>query len=86
MIISVPEGETIAEKTMNSRIGIIGGISILGTRGTVVPFSTAAFRASIAQAVSVAKEGGCEHAVLSTGGRSEKYALEIFQRDRKSRL
>ncbi|MFC5713147.1 cobalt-precorrin-5B (C(1))-methyltransferase [Thalassorhabdus alkalitolerans] len=76
--ISVPEGETIAEKTMNSRIGIIGGISILGTRGTVVPFSTAAFRASIAQAVSVAKEGGCEHAVLSTGGRSEKYALEIF--------
>ncbi len=78
IIISVPEGETIAEQTMNGRLGIIGGISILGTRGTVVPFSTAAFKASIAQAISVASESSCEHIILSTGGRSEKYAITLF--------
>ena len=78
IIISVTKGEEIAEKTMNARLGIIGGISILGTRGTVVPFSTAAFRASIAQAVSVATESDCDHIILSTGGRSEKYAMTLF--------
>ncbi|MET3507248.1 cobalt-precorrin-5B (C(1))-methyltransferase [Halalkalibacter oceani] len=78
IIISVPDGEEIAKKTLNSRLGIIGGISILGTRGTVVPFSTSAFRASIAQALQVAKESGCEHVICSTGGRSEKYAMELF--------
>lgn len=78
IIISVPDGEEIAEKTMNARLGIVGGISILGTRGTVVPFSTAAFRASIAQAINVATESGCEHIILSTGGRSEKYAMTLF--------
>ncbi|SDH03882.1 cobalt-precorrin-5B (C1)-methyltransferase [Alteribacillus persepolensis] len=78
IIISVPEGETIAEQTMNARLGIVGGISILGTRGTVVPFSTAAFKASIAQAVSVASTSSCDHIILSTGGRSEKYAMTLF--------
>ncbi|WP_240374506.1 cobalt-precorrin-5B (C(1))-methyltransferase [Bacillus piscicola] len=78
IIISVPKGEEIAKKTMNARLGIIGGISILGTRGTVVPFSTAAYRASIAQGVSVAAENGVDHLVLSTGGRSEKFAISIF--------
>lgn len=78
VIISVPDGEEIAKKTLNARLGIIGGISILGTRGTVVPFSTAAFRASIAQAVNVAKVNGCTHCVLTTGGRSEKQAMEMF--------
>ena len=73
-MISVPEGEEIAKKTLNGRLGIIGGISILGTRGTVVPFSSSAYMASIVQAISVAKASGCEHLVLTTGGRSEKYA------------
>ncbi|WP_078428672.1 cobalt-precorrin-5B (C(1))-methyltransferase [Alkalihalobacterium alkalinitrilicum] len=76
IIISVPEGEEIAKKTLNSRLGIIGGISILGTRGTVVPFSTSAFKASIAQAISVAVTNGCDHLFLTTGGRSEKFAIE----------
>lgn len=78
IVISVPEGEEIAKKTLNARLGIIGGISILGTRGTVVPFSTAAFKASIAQAISVAVEGGCEHLIATTGGRSEKFAMKLY--------
>ena len=79
VVISVPDGEEIAKKTLNGRLGIIGGISILGTRGTVVPFSSSAYMASIVQAISVAKADGCEHLVLTTGGRSEKYAMELFQ-------
>ncbi len=78
VIISVPDGEEIAKKTLNARLGIIGGISILGTRGTVVPFSTAAFRASIAQAVMVAKKNGCTECVVTTGGRSEKQAMDML--------
>ncbi|MDQ0216919.1 cobalt-precorrin-5B (C(1))-methyltransferase [Peribacillus cavernae] len=79
VVISVPAGEEIAKKTLNGRLGIIGGISILGTRGTVVPFSSSAYMASIVQAISVAKAGGCEHLVLTTGGRSEKYAMGLLQ-------
>lgn len=78
VIISVPDGEQIAKKTLNARLGILGGISILGTRGTVVPFSSSAYMASIVQAISVAKANGCEHIVLTTGGRSEKLAMELI--------
>ncbi|WP_071460702.1 cobalt-precorrin-5B (C(1))-methyltransferase [Bacillus massilinigeriensis] len=75
IIISVPDGEEIAKKTLNGRLGILGGISILGTRGTVIPFSTSAYKASIVSAINVAKLAGCEHVVITTGGRSEKYAM-----------
>lgn len=78
VIISVPDGEEIAKKTLNARLGILGGISILGTRGTVVPFSSSAYMASIVQAISVAKEAGCDHLVITTGGRSEKYAMKQY--------
>jgi cobalt-precorrin-5B (C1)-methyltransferase len=78
VVISVPEGEEIAKKTLNPRLGILGGISILGTRGTVVPFSSSAYMASIVQAVSVAKSSGCDHIVLTTGGRSEKLAMQLI--------
>lgn len=78
VIISVPDGEEIAKKTLNGRLGILGGISILGTRGTVVPFSSSAYMASIVQAISVAKEAGCDHLVITTGGRSEKYAMKQY--------
>jgi cobalt-precorrin-5B (C1)-methyltransferase len=71
----VPGGEEIAKKTMNGRLGILGGISILGTTGIVKPFSTAAWMASVAQAVDVAVAAGCRHVVLTTGGRSEKVAM-----------
>ena len=78
IVISVPDGEEIAKKTLNGRLGILGGISILGTRGIVTPFSTAAFKASIIQAIRVARAGGCEHVVITTGGRSEKCAMKQF--------
>jgi len=76
--ISVPDGEEIAKKTLNGRLGIVGGISILGTRGIVVPFSTSAYKASVAQAINVAYEAGCRHVVLSTGGKSEKFGMEMY--------
>lgn len=78
VIISVPDGEEIAKKTLNGRLGILGGISILGTQGIVVPFSSSAYMASIVQAINVAKEAGCAHLVLTTGGRSEKLAMKQY--------
>ncbi|MDF2959442.1 MAG: cbiD [Paenibacillus sp.] len=78
VVISVPDGEEIAKKTLNARLGILGGISILGTRGIVVPFSTSAYKASVAQAIRVAVTCGCRHLVLSTGGRTEKYGMDRY--------
>jgi cobalt-precorrin-5B (C1)-methyltransferase len=72
--ISVPGGEEMARRTMNPRLGVLGGISILGTTGIVRPWSTASWRASVVQAVEVAAANGAAHLVLSTGGRSEGYA------------
>lgn len=78
VVVSVPDGEEIAKKTLNARLGILGGISILGTRGIVVPFSTAAYKASVAQAIRVAVKSGVRHIVLSTGGRTEKFGMELY--------
>jgi cobalt-precorrin-5B (C1)-methyltransferase len=78
VVISVPEGERMARKTTNARLGIIGGISILGTTGIVRPFSTASWRASVEQAVSVLAAQGETTAVLCTGGRTEKAAMALL--------
>lgn len=78
VVISVPDGVEIAKKTLNERLGILGGISILGTRGTVVPFSTAAYKASVALAIRVAVKGGCDHLVISTGGRTENFGIAMY--------
>lgn len=78
VVIWVPGGEEMARKTLNARLGIVGGISILGTTGIVKPYSTAAYRASIIQAIDVALANGCDHIVLTTGGRSEKYAQALL--------
>jgi cobalt-precorrin-5B (C1)-methyltransferase len=78
IIISVPAGAELAQKTLNPRLGIIGGISILGTTGKVFPYSTAAWRASVIQAVEVAAKNSVEKVVLATGGRSERFALRLF--------
>jgi cobalt-precorrin-5B (C1)-methyltransferase len=76
--ISVPGGEEIAEKTTNSRLGILGGISILGSTGVVQPFSTAAWRASANLAVDVAATNNLSHLVLSTGTQSEAFTKQIL--------
>ena len=76
--ISVPRGEELAKKTLNGRLGIIGGISILGTTGIVQPWSTAAWRASVEQAIDVAAANEQWHLVLTTGSRSEKFAMKIL--------
>lgn len=75
---SVPGGEKMAEKTTNARLGIVGGISILGTTGIVRPFSTAAYRASVVQQIDVAAAQGATTMVLCTGSRSEKAAFALF--------
>ena len=76
--ISVPDGEQIAKKTDNPRLGIIGGISILGTTGIVFPYSTASFAASIKQSIDVAVAMGTNTVILSTGSTSEEYAKMLF--------
>ena len=75
VVISVPEGEAMARKTLNARLGIVGGISILGTTGIVRPYSTAAFRASVVQGIEVAAARGQATIVLTTGGRTEQFAM-----------
>jgi len=78
VIISVPKGEEIAKKTDNPRLGIIGGISILGTTGIVIPYSTASFAASIRQSIDVSRAMGSDSVILTTGGRSEDFARSIY--------
>lgn len=74
--IYVPRGRELAEKTLNARLGILGGISILGTTGVVRPLSHDAFTATIKSALSVARAAGLTEVVLTTGRRSERYAQD----------
>lgn len=78
VVISVPGGEILAEQTINARLGLLGGISILGTTGIVKPYSTAAFKASVVQAIDVARERGVQVLVLTTGGKSEAFAMKLM--------
>ncbi|AJW71862.1 cobalt-precorrin-5B (C(1))-methyltransferase [Nitrosopumilus adriaticus] len=77
VLISVPKGKELGPKTDNPRLGIINGISILGTSGIVIPFSTASYAASIRQNLDVAIAMGNDTVVLTTGGRSEDFAKKI---------
>ncbi|MBP2562982.1 cobalt-precorrin-5B (C1)-methyltransferase [Neorhizobium galegae] len=70
--ISVADGEKIAEKTLNGRLGILGGISILGTTGIVIPFSCSAWIHSIWRGIDVARAAGLTHVAGATGNTSEK--------------
>ena len=77
VVLSVPDGEAMAARTSNARLGIVGGISILGTTGIVRPFSTAAYRASVTQQIDVAAAQGEAVVVLATGSRSERAAMRL---------
>ncbi len=76
--IGVPKGKELGPKTDNPRIGIVDGISILGTSGIVMPYSTASFAAAIRQQLDVVLSMGDNTVVLTTGGRSEDFARNIF--------
>jgi cobalt-precorrin-5B (C1)-methyltransferase len=76
--ISIPEGEALALKTLNKRLGIIGGLSILGTTGIVRPVSAEAWTATISTSMNVATETGIREIVLSTGRTSERAVEEKF--------
>ena len=77
--VSVPKGKELGTKTDNPRIGIMGGISILGTSGIVIPYSTASFAAAIRQQIAVVSSMNDDYVVLTTGGRSEDFAREIIE-------
>ncbi|MCP3942994.1 MAG: cobalt-precorrin-5B (C(1))-methyltransferase [Desulfobacteraceae bacterium] len=74
----VPKGELLAKKTLNARLGILGGISILGTTGIVRPLSHDAYIATIRSGISVAAARGIDTLVFTTGRRSERFAMGFF--------
>ncbi|CAG34949.1 cobalt-precorrin-5B (C(1))-methyltransferase [Desulfotalea psychrophila] len=76
--ISVPQGLELAEKTLNHRLGIVNGISILGTTGIVRPISASAWKATISACMDVARSAGLEQMVISTGRTSEKGAQQLL--------
>ncbi|MFL5261372.1 MAG: cobalt-precorrin-5B (C(1))-methyltransferase [Anaeromyxobacteraceae bacterium] len=76
--VSVPHGAELARATLNPRLGLVGGISILGTTGVVRPFSTRAWQASVAAAIDVACASGVAELVFTTGGRTEAHAMRLW--------
>jgi len=75
VLIEVPEGERIAQHTLNPRLGIVGGISILGTGGIVRPYSHAAWAAAVSQSLDVARAQGHKLCVCTTGRRTERFFM-----------
>ncbi len=84
--ISVPGGEEIARKTLNGRLGIVGGISILGTTGIVIPYSCSSWIHSIHRGIDVARAAGHDHVAGATGSTSERAVQEIHQLDEEQLL
>lgn len=76
--ISVPHGAEIARRTFNPRLGIEGGISIIGVSGIVKPFSEEAFIDSIRKCMTVAKASGSERVVINSGGKSERFVKALY--------
>ena len=76
--ISVPQGAEIAKRTFNPRLGIEGGISIIGVSGIVKPFSEEAFVDSIRKCMTVAQASGSERVVINSGGKSERYVKALY--------
>lgn len=78
IVISVPEGAAKAKRTFNPRLGIEGGISIIGVSGIVKPFSEEAFIESIRKCMQVAKASGAERVVINSGGKSERFVKTLY--------
>jgi cobalt-precorrin-5B (C1)-methyltransferase len=76
--ISIPGGERLAEKTMNARLGIVGGLSVLGTTGIVVPYSCASWVHSIQRGIDVARATGLDHIAAVTGSTSERAVQRLY--------
>lgn len=76
--IAVKDGEIIAQKTMNPRLGIMGGISILGTTGIVIPYSCSAWIHSIHRGIDVARAVGISHIAGATGNTSERAVQQLY--------
>ena len=78
IVISVPEGVAKAKRTFNPRLGIEGGISIIGVSGIVKPFSEEAFIESIRKCMQVAKASGTDRLVINSGGKSERFVKTLY--------
>jgi cobalt-precorrin-5B (C1)-methyltransferase len=76
--ISIPGGRRLAEKTMNARLGIEGGLSVLGTTGIVVPYSCASWIHAIARGIDVARAAGIGHIAAATGKTSERAVQQLY--------
>lgn len=74
----VPGGEELAKSTLDSKLGIMGGISINGTSCIVTPFSKAAYVSSLEKEIEVAKSNGCKHIIINSGAKSEKYLRDRY--------
>ena len=76
--IAIPGGERLAERTMNARLGIVGGLSVLGTTGIVVPYSCASWIHAIHRGIDVARAAGLDHIAAATGTTSERAVQQLY--------
>ena len=76
--LAIPGGEKLAAKTMNARLGIVGGLSVLGTTGVVVPYSCSSWISAIHRGIDVARADGLDHIAAATGGTSERAVQQLY--------
>lgn len=79
--ISIDDGEELAKRTWNPKLGIVGGLSVLGTTGVVIPYSCSAWIASIHQGIDVARAAGLAHVAACTGSTSEAAVKRLYALD-----